>query len=145
MLKHIQEDVPDPRALVPELTEGLVRVIECMMAKDRADRYQNPSELLEDLLLVYQDRPPKHARRPPAVRARSGTRGRGTTLRASPVATRRRRPVAYVAPALIRPGQFRRRGQRRWLRRWGPWLVVLALAMLSAALLMALVLGQRGQ
>jgi len=144
MLKHIQEDIPDPRAHAPELSEGLVLMLERMMAKDRADRYQNPAQLLEDLLLIYQDRPPKSARVRPPKRSAAASRGKRTALRSVPVATRRRRPVAYVSPAPIRPGQIRRRRQRRWLRRWGPWLVVLVLAVLSAVLLVALVQGQRG-
>src|SRR5690606_27111908 len=41
--------IPDPRTENPNVTEGLVAVIQRMMAKKADDRYQTPAELLADL------------------------------------------------------------------------------------------------
>jgi serine/threonine-protein kinase len=61
MLQHIQEQVISPKEIDRSLPDGLCRVIEKMMAKDREDRYQDPTELLGDLHLVAEGQPPKRA------------------------------------------------------------------------------------
>ena len=45
MLKHVNEPVPDLRALSPGVPPGLVAVIERTLAKEPADRYQTAGEL----------------------------------------------------------------------------------------------------
>ena len=47
----------------PKLTPGTAQVIEMMMHKDPAERYQNASDLLHDLDLVGQGHPPHFARK----------------------------------------------------------------------------------
>lgn len=46
---HATSPPPDPRELNDRVPEGIVAIIHRMMAKPQADRYQTPSELLEDL------------------------------------------------------------------------------------------------
>lgn len=45
---------PDPRELNPDLPDALVRVLNRMLLKDPADRYQTPAELTADLTDVAQ-------------------------------------------------------------------------------------------
>jgi len=61
MLRHIQEEVISPKEIDHATPDGLCRVIERMMAKSREDRYQTPAELLVDLRLVAEGKPPKSA------------------------------------------------------------------------------------
>lgn len=60
-LKHITEELPDPRSIAPELSAGIGRLITMMMAKEREERYQTASELLEDVRLVREGLPPRRA------------------------------------------------------------------------------------
>ncbi|WP_339734688.1 protein kinase [uncultured Gimesia sp.] len=46
---HATTAPPDPRALNEHVPEGIVAIIQRMMAKSQKARYQNPTELLEDL------------------------------------------------------------------------------------------------
>ena len=73
MYKHINEPPPDPRAFKPELSEGLVRILLKMMAKEADQRYQNMVELYDDLERVYQGLEPI---------AVSLSKGRTTVIRA---------------------------------------------------------------
>jgi serine/threonine-protein kinase len=61
MLQHIQDQAANPRDIDRSLPDGLCRVIEKMMAKDREDRYQTPTELLGDLQLLAAGQEPKNA------------------------------------------------------------------------------------
>ncbi|HOX07197.1 MAG TPA: serine/threonine-protein kinase [Planctomycetota bacterium] len=61
MLRHIQEEVISPKEIDRSIPDGLCRVIERMMAKSREDRYQTPTELLVDLRLVADGKPPRSA------------------------------------------------------------------------------------
>ncbi|MCX7824794.1 MAG: protein kinase, partial [Verrucomicrobiae bacterium] len=54
MYKHLHDPLPDPRKHTPGLSEGFVRIIRKMMAKEPAQRYQNMVELYDDLERVYQ-------------------------------------------------------------------------------------------
>lgn len=46
---HAKTPPPDPRDFNEHVTEAIVAIIHRMMAKKKADRYQSPAELLEDL------------------------------------------------------------------------------------------------
>ena len=62
MKKHITEALTPPDHLVPELSHASALVVEMMMAKDPRDRYQNATQLLEDLDAALEGRDPVHAR-----------------------------------------------------------------------------------
>lgn len=47
--KHVREEAPHPRALVPEIPEGLEAIVLKAMAKDPAARYQSAVEMGDDL------------------------------------------------------------------------------------------------
>jgi len=49
ILKHVEQPAPDVRAQNPGVPSGLAAVLERMLAKDPAQRYQMPQELLQDL------------------------------------------------------------------------------------------------
>jgi len=73
MRKHIRAELPSPREFNPEIPEGVCTVLERMMAKNPADRYQTIEELFEDLEYVKMGQDP----RSPRLDA-----GRSTILRA---------------------------------------------------------------
>jgi hypothetical protein len=52
-LHHLEDQVPDPRSLVPGLTQGITQVLFRMMAKSRNQRYTTPGEVVRDLLRIY--------------------------------------------------------------------------------------------
>ncbi len=54
MYKHVNDPLPDPRTLNSNLSEGVVRILKKMTAKEPADRYQDMLELYNDLERVYQ-------------------------------------------------------------------------------------------
>ncbi len=79
MLQHIQEQVISPKEIDRSLPDGLCKVIEKMMAKDREDRYQDPAELLGDLRLLAEGQPPKNSEIKPwasTVRRAGGPKSR---------------------------------------------------------------------
>src|SRR3990172_4808251 len=49
MLKHINEQMPPPRSVNPDLPEGVERIIVKSMAKSPGDRYQSVDEMLADM------------------------------------------------------------------------------------------------
>ncbi len=63
MHRHLKSELEPPDHLNPELSAGCAQVIEMMMAKQRADRYQSVDDLLEDLDLIAQGKPPHFAHR----------------------------------------------------------------------------------
>ena len=63
MKKHLNEPLTPPDHINTSLTAGISEVIETMMAKDRKDRYDNPTDLLTDLKAVYNGEPPLFARK----------------------------------------------------------------------------------
>ena len=44
LAKHLTEELPNPRDIVPELSDGIIIVMEKMLAKDREDRYADPGQ-----------------------------------------------------------------------------------------------------
>jgi serine/threonine-protein kinase len=86
LLKHVELPVPDIRSRNPEVPAGLAAVLERMLAKNPADRYQKPQELLHDLENLDQ----LNGLRPPPPVA--------IPVAASPATTA---PVAAPAPTLF--------------------------------------------
>jgi tRNA A-37 threonylcarbamoyl transferase component Bud32 len=80
--KHVNAPVPSARAANAQVPEALSAAIAKMMAKDPAERYQMPAELLEDLELIAAGKPPEHvqlqagarAARPPAAPRKAAAR-----------------------------------------------------------------------
>ncbi|MCZ7648749.1 MAG: serine/threonine protein kinase [Planctomycetota bacterium] len=62
MMKHLTEQVPSPHDIDRGISPGFCHVLERMMAKDPAERYQTPAELLEDLALAAQGKTPAGVR-----------------------------------------------------------------------------------
>ncbi|MGD0094383.1 MAG: protein kinase, partial [Planctomycetota bacterium] len=58
MMKHINEQLPNPQDIRDEIPDGVVQVIQRMMAKAPADRYRDCKELLDDLELVIDGKMP---------------------------------------------------------------------------------------
>ncbi len=52
LLSHSSEPPADPRLLRPDLDEQIARIVEKLLAKQPRDRYQQPNELIGELLLV---------------------------------------------------------------------------------------------
>jgi serine/threonine-protein kinase len=87
MTRHLNDDVPNPRDVRPDLSPGIARLIERMMAKSREDRYQTPEALIKDIELVLA----------------------GKTPGAVALATGR---SVVRAPAVVRPSARHRPGER---------------------------------
>jgi serine/threonine-protein kinase len=83
--KHITDDLPPPQVRRPGLDPKLCRIIETMMAKDKADRYQTPAELAADLDAFLQGETPTLGARGEATRPAPG-RGAGKRPRGLAVA-----------------------------------------------------------
>ncbi len=62
MEKHLRQPLIPPDHVRPELSNGMGEVVELMMAKNPADRYQSVTELLVDLRAIRRGEPPVQAR-----------------------------------------------------------------------------------
>ena len=58
MTKHVTESLPAPKEQNLALSDHVCNIMEKMMAKDRDRRYQTPRELIDDLELAMEGRPP---------------------------------------------------------------------------------------
>jgi serine/threonine-protein kinase len=63
MHKHLKQPLVPADHVNTSLSAGVGEIIDVAMAKDRDERYRTTEEMLEDLELVRQNQPPKHARR----------------------------------------------------------------------------------
>ena len=63
MAKHLKAELVAPDHVVPDLSTGLCEIIEVCMQKKRDKRYDNTSEMLEDLEAVSRGESPTRARR----------------------------------------------------------------------------------
>ena len=63
MHKHLKQPLVPADHVNTSLSAGVGEIIDVAMAKDREERYHRMEEMLEDLELVRQNQPPKHARR----------------------------------------------------------------------------------
>ena len=62
MTMHLNAPVPELRKAAPGTSDDLSAVVQKLMAKDRAQRYQEPKELIEDLRKIREGSAPQHAR-----------------------------------------------------------------------------------
>jgi len=97
--KHLTEELPNPKDLVPELSDGIVLVLERMLAKKREDRYADPGDLVRDLEEVVGGRTP---------RLKALESGRSTLMKAAKfreaaarLAKKRRDRMGRRGPALV--------------------------------------------
>ncbi|MCW8128765.1 MAG: protein kinase [Planctomycetota bacterium] len=90
MMKHLNEQVPSPHDIDRGISMGFCHVLEKMLAKDPAERYQTPAELLSDLTLLSEGKPPVSVRpaagrssiaRPAGAHAEHGARSSATSQR----------------------------------------------------------------
>jgi hypothetical protein len=58
MTKHLNEQLPWPQDINPNISDGTCALIEKMMAKPREERYASPTELVRDLELVISGQAP---------------------------------------------------------------------------------------
>ncbi len=63
MHKHLKAELTPPDHVNSKLSPGCAQVIEMMLAKSPADRYQSDGDLLEDLRLIAEGKPPHFAHR----------------------------------------------------------------------------------
>jgi eukaryotic-like serine/threonine-protein kinase len=49
LVRHILEDVPDPRTVAPDVTEGTAAIVKRLTRKKREDRYPTPRDLVADI------------------------------------------------------------------------------------------------
>jgi len=52
LLQHQGDEVPDPRQINPEVPEEIAAILQRMLAKDPRRRFQDPGELIAELLIV---------------------------------------------------------------------------------------------
>jgi serine/threonine-protein kinase len=62
MSMHLKQAVPDVRKAAPKVSEDFAHVVHKLMAKNRAERYQTPQDLAEDLRTVESGAAPRQAR-----------------------------------------------------------------------------------
>jgi len=62
MVKHLNEQVPSPHDIDKDISIGFCHILEKMMAKKPEHRYQEPSELLEDISRVRRGKEPRSER-----------------------------------------------------------------------------------
>jgi eukaryotic-like serine/threonine-protein kinase len=91
MTKHLTEQLPWPQDINPGLSESCAQVISRMMAKNPADRYQTPAELVTDLEMAIDGKAPDEANLAPGL---------------SSVATRGTVPIV-VQPLDAKPRRYR--------------------------------------
>lgn len=105
-LNHHQYVAPlDPRELNPEVPDAAADVLARMMAKDPADRYQDPDELARDLRALERGWTVEPNGRPALPPAAAGGRGRALALAAL---------AATVAGGLIGLQEFLSRRSPAW-------------------------------
>jgi len=99
--KHLNEELPWPADLNDELTDGICLLIAKMMAKDPADRYQEPLELTAEIDRVLRGEAP--VSRILDV-GRSSVKKAARARRAGAAAERRLRQEATPRPSARRAG-----------------------------------------
>jgi hypothetical protein len=83
MNQHVNEPLPDPRSIVPDLSEDLVRLIRRMTEKDRDLRFRSPRDLVVECERVLGMKPSFNIEET-APPTRAGTRPGGEARRGSP-------------------------------------------------------------
>ena len=95
------------RAYRPEVPEALAALVDKMMAKDLANRFQTPTELMEALAPWVQTPippPPEHEMPQISLAAMGGVPGRAAPGSGAPLATGPGSNSLYTTPAPLAPG-----------------------------------------
>jgi eukaryotic-like serine/threonine-protein kinase len=101
MSRHLEEELPWPQDFVPELSDGICQVVARMLAKDPAERYQNPKELIYDFEALLDERDPVYAVGGGAKpRAPHKPPSASRIRRAGPARSRRAQPPAKKTDAM---------------------------------------------
>jgi serine/threonine-protein kinase len=127
---HLEEEVPWPQDVVPELSNKVCLVISRMLAKDADERYTNPKEVLYDMESILDGRPIKFAiegpkKAPPPQPA----------------------PAAPVEPRRQSHGRERRRKRSRPQRPAAAspvWMYAIAGGLVIFAIILAIIIKSRG-
>ena len=101
--KHVVDPVPNPLNIRPRLNPGIAAVVMKLMAKGPRDRYQTPTELIEDLQRLWRGEMPLHARLPASPRERTAERRRSSATLRTSTGTRVR---ATAARSMVRSRNF---------------------------------------
>jgi serine/threonine-protein kinase len=99
MSMHLKQAVPDVRKVAPKIGEDFAHVVHKLMAKNRAERYQTPVDLAEDLKTVEEGNAPRLARQFAARHAspKASSTARMETVKSRPVSV----PVAIGAALAV--------------------------------------------
>ncbi|MEA3341830.1 MAG: serine/threonine-protein kinase, partial [Chloroflexota bacterium] len=119
VLKHINEPLPPPTTVAPNLSPGIEAVIEHALTKSPEDRYQTAKELAADLKRAMAGQPVEQITPEPATT--SGAFATSVAARAPGQAKRWERATLPSAPAYPTPTDYSDRPKRRW----GAWLAAL--------------------
>ena len=107
--RHLEEEVPWPQDVVPELSEKVCQVISRMLAKNADERYANPKEVLYDMESILDGRPVRFAidgptkAPPPQPAAQPPSEPRGEPRRQPHGRERKRRRPRAQRPAAASP------------------------------------------
>ena len=133
LVKHMEADVPDIRTLNPNVSPALAKLVARMLAKDPADRYQTPRELMEALVHgEEQDPSPHDALQSLAEEEKSADEIQPPRRKKPPAPT-----TAPSAAAQTLPAEGEEVKEPSPVRRWPPWARPAA-AGAAAVLLLAL-------
>ena len=94
MTRHVEDELPWPQDVVPELSEWICQVLARMLAKSPDDRYAGPVELISDLEALLERRPPRYALQKPGGKTSDSTVRRPERKKASGERKARRKPGA---------------------------------------------------
>lgn len=102
--KQLRNELEHPRDYVPDLSDGICRIIQKAMAKDRKDRYASPAEMRDDLFAVLKGEEPRAERLAAGLSMVARRPAVDPSTRAQPIADAVRPPAAPVrAAANLRP------------------------------------------